>query len=391
MRIAFVTHECVPFHARTLEERPLGGSETAVIRLAEALHLRGHPVTVFTPHGDPPPSSGPQYVTFTNLNVSRMQECDVLVAVRDWKTLMLPVRADLRLFWTGDSYDVPATFGIGDPRVEPNIDGFLLNSEWHAHELCRRAGVPLEKAWLIGCGVHMPHFHGAETRTRKRLIYSSAPVRGLGLLPRLYERVRARHPDAELHVFAGFETYKDGPGGDLESWHADWRALASVLEALPGCTVHGNVLQEQLAREFMKSSVLAYPNTFNETFCVTAAEAQAAGCAIVTSGRAALSETVGEAGVLIAGLPGSRRYEEDFVDAIDRLLADDDFFGRLSSKGIARASAHFDWNVIARRFEQYLVDAVERKRAIGRTSRSMRENRVRSHETATAPFERGAG
>lgn len=49
MKITFVADACVPFHGRTLEEQPLGGTETAVIRLAAALSERGHEVTVFTP------------------------------------------------------------------------------------------------------------------------------------------------------------------------------------------------------------------------------------------------------------------------------------------------------------------------------------------------------
>jgi glycosyltransferase involved in cell wall biosynthesis len=370
MKITFVANQCVPFHAASLAERPRGGTETAVIRLSDALHSRGHEVTVFTPHPDPGPS-GPSYVTLTDRNLGRMPICDVLVAVREWKILMSPAHADLRLLWTGDSYDAPATFGIGDRRVERRIDGLLLNSRWHARELCTRAGVPLEKAWIIGCGVHMPHFEGAEPRGRKRLIYSSAPVRGLALLPRIYERVRARHPDVELHVFAGFKPYSDGPGGDCDDWAEDWRVLASALEALPGCTVHGSVLQDRLAREFMRSAVLAYPNSFNETFCVTAAEAQAAGCAIVTSDRAALPETVGRSGLLVPGLPGSNAYEDSFVETVDQLLGDDSLFQRLADNGLARAREDFDWEVIAERFEGRLVGALEGKRA-SRRGRELR-------------------
>lgn len=369
MRITFVANQCVPFHAASLSERPLGGTETAVIRLSDELHARGHEVTVFTPH-QAPLSVGPRYIALTDANLERMPICDVLIAVREWKILMSPAHAELRLFWTGDAHDAPTTFGIGDPRVARRIDAMMLNSDWHARELCGRAGISTDKAWIIGCGVHMRDFAGAEPRGRKRLIYSSTPVRGLVLLPRIYERVASRHPDAELHVFAGFGTYRQGPGGDRDEWNEEWRMLADTLSALPGCTVHGNVLQHELAREFMRSSILAYPNTFNETFCVTAAEAQAAGCAIVTSDRAALPETVGQAGILVAGLPGSRAYEDDFVAALERLLTDDAEFLRMTAHGRARAHSAFDWAVIAAGLERRMTHAIEQKRRGARTSRA---------------------
>lgn len=368
VKFTFVANQCVPFHAHSLTERPLGGTETAVIRLGEALSARGHDLTIYTPHHDPAPSAV-RYIHLSDQNLSNMAVCDVLVAVREWKILMSPAHADLRFFWTGDSYDAPATFGIGDPRVERRIDGLLLNSRWHRQELCNRAGVPFDKAWIIGCGVHMPHFRGCEPRGRKRLIYSSAPIRGLALLPRIYERVQAKHPDAKLHVFAGFDTYRDGLGPNLPNWENDWRTLAETLQRMPGCIVHGNILQEELAREFKKSAILVYPNTFNETFCVTAAEAQAAGCAIVTSDRAALPETVGKAGIMVSGLPGSTAYENAFVHAVDQLLSDDALFRTVTDRGRARAHEDFDWNVIAGRFEEHAVTMLERKKLSRRATR----------------------
>lgn len=370
MKIVFVANQCVPFHGRSLEERPLGGTETAVIRLSELLHARGHAVTVFTPHENPA-ESGPCYIPLSDASLERMPICDVLVAVRDWKVLLSPAHADLRLFWTGDSYDVPPTFGIGDLRVERRIDGLLINGAWHARELCGRSGFPVEKAWAIGCGVHLPHFEGAEPRVRKQLIYSSAPVRGLALLPSIYARVKALHPDASLRIHAGFGTYAGGPGGDHPQWAAEWGALAETLAALPDCTLCGNVSQQELARAFMRSSVLAYPNTFNETFCITAAEAQAAGCAIVTSDRAALPETVGGGGMLISGLPGSRQYEDDFVEAVDCLLRDDALWQGHSDAGRARARTVFGWETLTDRFEQYVAQSLERKRAAGGVRRAV--------------------
>lgn len=361
MRIVFVAGQCVPFHAASLDERPLGGVETGVIRLSEALQARGHEVTVFTGHEDPPPSS-PRYIHLSDANLDAAPVADVLVAVREWKVLMSPLQAAVRLFWSGDAPDVVHTLGIGDHRVRDRIDAVLLHSDWQTRTMCDQSGFPIARTGIMNLGVDLGSFAGTEPRRRKRLIYSSAPLRGLSLLPRIFARVRERHPDAELHVFAGLGTYAGSSGAYHQRWRDDWVALAGTLEATTGCTVHGNVPQRQLAREFMRSAVLVYPNTFNETFCITAAEAQAAGCAIVTSDRAALPETVGEAGILIAGVPGSARYEDAFVDATCRLLEDDALLQRLSRAGLARARAEFDWAVIADQFDGYLAELAADKR-----------------------------
>jgi glycosyltransferase involved in cell wall biosynthesis len=60
--------------------------------------------------------------------------------------------------------------------------------------------------------------------------------------------------------------------------------------------------------------IMAYPNTFAETSCIAAMEAQAAGCVVVTSDLGALPETVGPNGVFISGKPGEESYDKHFID-----------------------------------------------------------------------------
>ena len=266
----------------------------------------------------------------------------------------------MRLYWTGDSFDAIPTLGIGDKRVQARIDAVLAVSDWQAQALAMHSGFPVEKTWVIRNGVHLEHFGGEEPRSRKRLIYSSTPQRGLAAAPRLYRRLKDQHPDAELHVFSGYGVYDNGRGFD-EVCEAQWRQLGEELRQLPGCEVHQNVLQSRLAREFMRSSVLFYPNNFDETSCITAMEAQAAGCAIVTSNRAALPETVGRAGILVDGAPGTEAYEDEFIRATDRLFRDEALFQSCSAEGRRRAREEFDWRQVAERFEQYLSARLPRK------------------------------
>ena len=352
MKIAFFPSGCIPFHARSLDERPLGGTETGLIRLSQELSLLGHEVVVFSPLENPPLSE-PLYLPVSAIN--DLGPVDVFVAVREWSPLFLSVDARIRLFWSGDSYDQPQNLGMGDPRVYEKIDAFLAVSNWHGQRLSEESGFPIEKVWPIRNGIHLPYFDGSEQRVRKRMIYSSTPYRGLVHLPPLYQAIKRIHPDAELHVFSGYAVYA-GPQGYDERAVQEFKQLADVLNRLPDCTVHGNIQQSALAREFMKSSVLAYPNTFEETSCMTAMEAQAAGCVPVTSQLAALPETIGDAGALIPSTAGSEEYSAAFIQAVDRLFSDDTLFERLSRRGKERAR-HFGWDTVARRFVQYLQQA----------------------------------
>ena len=103
----------------------------------------------------------------------------------------------------------------------------------------------------------------------------------------------------------------------------------------------------------MKSAILAYPNTFEETSCITVLEAQAAGCVTVTSAKGALMESVGDSGVLISSQPGSPEYRDEFTQSLLSLLSDDALFSEYQAIGLKRAP-QFSWKKIAERLDAHL-------------------------------------
>ena len=224
---------------------------------------------------------------------------------------------------------------------------------WQAEDLCAVSGFPREKIYLLKNGIHLPDFVADEKRAANRLIYTSTPFRGLTYLPTILKELRKKHADLEWHVFSGYQVYA-GPDGHFDpTAEKQFADITQRLSQAPGIVLHGNVKQSELAREFLKSTILAYPNSHKETSCITAMEAQAAGCPIVTSALAALPETVGNAGLLIRGIPGSSQYLRDFIIAVDRLLSDATLYKTLSENGRQRAQ-EFSWTTIATHFETYL-------------------------------------
>lgn len=350
MRIAFYAEKCLPIHAESLSERPLGGTETALIRLAEVLEANGHEVIVFTSHKTPP-ASKPVYLPHPQ--VFQHGVFDVFVCVKDWRPAVSGAPGKRFFYWTGDGYDQFVNYGLGDSRVGKKIERFLAVSTWHKESLCAASGFPLEKSAVIYNGVHEEFFTGEETRAPKRLIYTSAPYRGLALMPSIFRALQQRFSDIEFHIFSGlsiYDTHEPFRGPHV----ANFAKLAKELSALPGCVLHGNVLQGQLARELMRSSVMVYPNFIFETCCITALEAQAAGCPVVASANSALPETVGDAGQVIRGEPGSAEYLKSFVDAVGVLLTDNQAWLAASRAGKARIQERYNWKAVGERFEALL-------------------------------------
>ena len=102
MRFIILPSSTVPIHAKILDERPLGGTETGIVRLAASLADLGHDVTVFTQLRNPPLSK-PLYLPLSQL--AEVKDTDVLIVVREWLPLFCDIKAKRRLFWTGDAVD----------------------------------------------------------------------------------------------------------------------------------------------------------------------------------------------------------------------------------------------------------------------------------------------
>lgn len=349
MRIVFYPEECTPFHGQTLSLKPIGGTETAIIHLAEALDALGHDVIVIS-HFPDPPLTKPLYLPKEKLD--KIENIDVFIPVRAWLAAFNPIKSKKRFLWTGDSYSNQNTIGLGDKRLVNQIDALLCVSHWQADSLCSVSGFPREKAWVLGDGVYLKDFDGSVCRERKRLIYTSNPQRGLIFLLYIFVKIKLKHPEAELHIFSNSAMF-DMEWPPLIARDLPHEAILNMFKPIPGCFVHGTILQKQLAQEYMKSAIWVYPCKVEETFCISAMEAQAAGCAIVTSALGALEETVGGAGLLIREQPGSDAFLDKFVEAIDHLLTDDEDYRKLSLAGYNR-SRNFDWKIIAANFLEYL-------------------------------------
>jgi glycosyltransferase involved in cell wall biosynthesis len=103
----------------------------------------------------------------------------------------------------------------------------------------------------------------------------------------------------------------------------------------------------------MSGAILAYPNVFEETSCITVMEAKAAGCAIVTSSRGALPETVGEGGILVSGAPGTQEYKSSFVNAICHLFENDGHFSTMCNLNRKEALHSLGWQHRAKSLIEY--------------------------------------
>ena len=123
-----------------------------------------------------------------------------------------------------------------------------------------------------------------------RCIYTSSYDRGLQHLLEMWPDIKKEVPEAELHIFYGWQIfdqfYRDNPSS------MSWKDKMMEMMKYDGVKEYGRIAQPDLVEEYKKSGIWAYPTHFGEINCISAIKAQAYGCEPVVVNYAALRETV---------------------------------------------------------------------------------------------------
>ncbi len=324
-----------PFHDRTINEKGLGGSESALIYIARSFAAKGMRVHVFCNCDQPGEYAGVRYDRLVDFYIYRKQHIlPMIISSRSLRPFKIALQAQTRILWIHDAANVP--FLKGEDPVRTSIDRIFAVSHWQRNDWSSHFGIPLERFFVTRNGVDLSVFRPGGKRSRCRLIYVSRHDRGLNVLLKLFPYIRQQVPDAELHVYS-YQLPDD-------------RVDEIVLEVQqPGVYIRGSLPKTDLASEMASARLMVYPSTWPETSCISAIESQASGTPVVTSTLAALSETVhdGVSGCLIPGDPNTAEFGRCFIETVVKLMNNDEVWTKLSHGARHRSELLYDWNNIA--------------------------------------------
>ena len=237
-------------------------------------------------------------------------------------------------------------------------DRILALSEWHKKNLMSVHNLHSDHVVVTRNGIDLNRFKKDIKRNRFKVINSSSPDRSWPVLLECWPSIKAQVPEAELHLFYGFKNWECMAQNDPNQL-ALIDFLKKQIESMKdlGVVYHDRINQDQLAEEFLSSGMWIYPTWFSETSCITAMEAQAAGCRIVTSPITALNETVGNRGAMIPGDWTSLEYKQKFINTVVLFLEKRSEVDR--EKIQKYAQDHFGLDELAQDWENMLQELLE--------------------------------
>lgn len=259
-------------------EKGMGGSEEAIVYLSRELANQGWEVTVYNGREKSYDDNGITYLPHTEFNPD--DEFDVLVA---WRTPSLH-----RIFNTKARVRAVDLHDMGEVSKEDAeyVDKFFVKSKYHLEQ----TKVPVDKAVVISNGIVPEQLEAEVTRNPTQVIYGSSADRGLEYLLNMWPEVKLQVPEAELVWAYGWNTFDKAHAKNPQMMKWKWEMVRKMADV--GCKALGRLSHEELGLEFLASGVWAYPTDFEEINCITAIKAGKAGCTPITTGYAALQETV---------------------------------------------------------------------------------------------------
>lgn len=187
------------------------------------------------------------------------------------------------------------------------------------------------------------------------MVYGSSYDRGLEHLLKMWPDIRKEVPDAELHIFYGWNLFDRVYGDNPE--RQSWKQKINELMNQPGITHLGRISHEKCVAEHKMAGVWAYPTHFGEISCITAMRAQIYGSVPCVVNYAALKETV-QFGVKIEGDIYEPETKELYKNSLIALLKDKKYQEQVRKEMVPWAKNTYSWAKVAEQWNKEFLTKI---------------------------------
>jgi glycosyltransferase involved in cell wall biosynthesis len=268
-------------------------------------------------------------------------------------TLHHPITSDLRIalraarrWWEKLLIARWHSFLYMQKRVVKQLHNIVTVSECSRQDIARDFGIQPAGINLVYNGIDTQVFRPLPDVMRRPLrlmatASADAPLKGLRFLLRSYARLLRTYPKLELLVVG-----KPRPGGDTER-------LLHKLQLQDKVQFVSGISTEQMVRYYAEATIAVVPSVY-EGFGLPAGEAMACAVPVVSTEGGALTEVVGDAGLLVPV-----RDVTALTTAIESLLEDEALRLQLGQRGRERIEEKFCWKVTAGQMSAYYLQVLQ--------------------------------
>jgi len=267
----------------------------------------------------------------------------------------------VNILWQKNSWDqINLQEFFGNKERHKEYDWYVFNSHWNYEKFRYFFDIPTERSTVIKNGINnFPKRKIYKKGEPIKLLHHNTPWRGLNVVLRAMQEIK--NPNITLDVYSSTQVY----GDQFKQQNDDaFKPLYEQAKQLPNVNYIGYKPNEYILEHMNEYDMYVYPSVFEETFCVSAMEALAAGVHVITNNFGALYETCSEWPVYInysknyetmavataAAIEIAAKYlHEDFIQ--DHLEEQQKFYKRF-----------YNWNKKGMEWESFLRGAINERK-----------------------------
>ncbi len=312
-----------------------GGSEEAVIQLSKRWAEAGYEVTVFCNTPEEKTVDGVKWVRYERFNPR-----DIFNIIISWRSnaFLDKIAARKKII---DVHDVPTNKFFPEESLK-NVQIFA-KSQYHRSLFDH---LPDDKFTIIPNGVDLDQFKDVAPKIKNNLVWTSSYDRGLQTLLEMWSDIRTEVPDATIDIAYGFDLFDKSPNGRTLKGQ-QWKHYMLGLLDQEGVNHHGRLNSEEVSKLYLQADIWAYPTIFPEISCITAIKAQLANCRVITSGYAALQETVkvDEPDLDLSKQANVEQFKKNLIELLKQ-PGETSELNRVSEQ----IEAEYSWDVVAKQW-----------------------------------------
>ena len=219
----------------------------------------------------------------------------------------------VNILWQKNSWDQPNLQDFfGNKARHKEYDWYVFNSHWNYEKFRYFFDIPTDRSMVIKNGIaKFPKRKIYKKGQPIKILHHNTPWRGLNVLLRAMQEIT--DPNITLDVYSSTQVY----GKEFKKQNDDqFKPLYDQAKKLSNVNYIGYKSNEYILKHMTDYDLYVYPCIFEETSCVSALEALAAGVHVITNNFGALYETCSEWPVYVNYSTNYEQMAKDFASGI---------------------------------------------------------------------------
>ena len=259
----------------------------------------------------------------------------------------------INVLWMQHFVNQEEVKNLGSKDYVNKLDYIVFNSNWNFEKFQYQFKIPESKSLVIKNAIEKIDFH-EKPKDKINLVYHTTPWRGLVHLLKIFKRLNLQN--TELNICSSTIIY----GKKFDSiLGKKYENVFEECKNTKNVNYLGFVENNKIIELLKNMHIYSFPSIWPETSCISAIEAMAAGCEIVTSNLGALYETCSPFATFVGFDSNFDNFEKKYQKALENSVKN--FWSKENQKKIQLQqeviNLTYSWTVRSKEWISFLEEA----------------------------------